>query len=204
MSDAKALVERLETAAHIHTTHPCEAYGMSQLCFDARALIRSQEAEIARLKDIEAERDQLRVSIVDLDRVVDQLDIANTTVDPAEEILELQNRLVAAEARLSALVSARGCDVEGALRDYWPQWGDFGKEWCGLQRAKMSAALAVGVAPVRAKLMEIADCHLGDCPTTHDELGHALAHINRLRKMAYVAATDTAALPQEARDVEGK
>lgn len=68
---------------------------------DARATIASQAEALAAK---EAEVEQLLISIVDLDRVVDQLDIANTIVDPAEAIAELQTRLATAEV---ALKSAR-------------------------------------------------------------------------------------------------
>lgn len=67
-----------------------------------------QKEQSARADAAEAERDQLRISIVDLDRVVDQLDIANTVVDPAEAIAELQTRLATAEAALKAAREADG------------------------------------------------------------------------------------------------
>lgn len=121
----KVLVERLINAATMHRKHPCEVYDMVALANEAAAAIRAQAEEIERLKNENLRWQESR----------------DIFVAKAE----------AAEARLAALTTAEGCDVEGAL-DAYMDAPNKGLPYDFLVQQRMSAALAAGCAPLRAKL----------------------------------------------------
>lgn len=62
-----------------------------------------------------------------------------------------EGRAEAAEAELARIKSAEGCDVEGAL-DAYMDAPNKGLPYDSLVQQRMSAALAAGCAPLRAKL----------------------------------------------------
>jgi hypothetical protein len=95
---------------------------------DARATIRAQAEQLAAK---ELMINLLKIDVAKLEKAIEQRD--------------------AAEAELARIKSAEGCDVEGAL-DAYMDAPNKGLPYDSLVQQRMSAALAAGCVPLRAKL----------------------------------------------------
>lgn len=115
--------------------------------------------------------------------VYDMVALAN---EAAATICAQAEQLAAAEAKLAALQSAEGCDIEGAKHAYALELG----KGFSTHDIALSAALAVGCAPLRMK-MEADRQHWGKLVEDAVALNAASeAVIERLRKREDEAFTE--------------
>lgn len=160
----KALVERLINAATMHRKHPCEVYDMVALANEAAATIRAQSEENERLTKLilsePAGHDKPCYYCGELTSSI----AGNSARWPVplchkEEpgkvawhhigcVMKKLREGEAAEAKLAAIQSAEGCDIEGAKHAYALELG----KGFSTHDIALSAALAVGCAPLRAKI----------------------------------------------------
>lgn len=95
----------------------------------------------------------------------------------ADEIERIQQKAVVVmemyEAELARIRSAEGCDVEGAL-DAYMDAPNKGLPYDSLVQQRMSAALAVGCAPLRAKVEKMEAILREIAEDTHDRVSPGL------------------------------
>lgn len=99
--------------------------------------------------------------------VYDMVALAN---EAAATICAQAEQLAAAEAKLAALQSAEGCDIEGAKHAYALELG----KGFSTHDIALSAALAVGCAPLRAKVEKMEAILREIAEDTHDRVSPGL------------------------------
>lgn len=168
----KALVERLINAATMHRKHPCEVYDMVALANEAAATICAQAEENERLKKLILSEPaghgkpcyycgELTSSIAGNSArwpvpLCHKEEPGKVAWHHIGCVMKKLREGEAAEAKLAAIQSTEGCDVEGAL-DAYMDAPNKGLPYDSLVQQRMSAALAVGCAPLRAEMKHALD-----------------------------------------------